>query len=327
MNLTRRHLLALSGASLASTGLAAPALAFGVKPLTRIDGSAFATNWSVTLPAGRDPELLRPALERQLAEIDRLVSPWRLDSEVTGFNLASAGPRAVSSETAFIAGAALETARATAGWFDPTVGPLVGRWGFGPIKSAAEDVSHWQKLSAEPGVLNKAENGLTLDLCGIAKGWAMDRMAGIVAASGHDNFLIDLGGELLGRGLHPEGRAWQVAIEDPRPGLTSPVAALRLDGRAVATSGLRAQSYQLGSTTYSHIVDPHHLGPVQGDTASVSVLASNGMMADAWATALVAAGQDGPALARQAGISALFLMHAGEGLQQVTTGDFAHVLL
>ncbi|MEJ2001873.1 MAG: FAD:protein FMN transferase [Maritimibacter sp.] len=327
MTLTRRQMLALSGASLASAGLVSPALSFAADPLQRLEGRAFATDWAITLPSGQDIEALRPAIEMRLAEIDRMMSPWRLDSEVTGFNLAKAGSCPVSSETALVAAAALETAEASAGWFDPTVGPLLARWGFGPIKGDAAEVSHWQMLGTEPELLIKAEDGLTLDLCGIAKGWAMDRMAGIVAAAGHENFLIDIGGELLGRGLHPEGRAWQVAIEDPRPGAAGMAAALQLDGRAVATSGYSLQSFRLGDTTYSHIVDPHHMSPVAGQIASVSVLADTGMHADAWATALLAAGAEGPDLARKTGLATLFLIPGPDGLQQIATGGFDRAIL
>ncbi|MEJ1993574.1 MAG: FAD:protein FMN transferase [Maritimibacter sp.] len=233
----------------------------------------------------------------------------------------------VSSETALVAAAALETAEASAGWFDPTVGPLLARWGFGPIKGDAAEVSHWQMLGTEPELLIKAEDGLTLDLCGIAKGWAMDRMAGIVAAAGHENFLIDIGGELLGRGLHPEGRAWQVAIEDPRPGAAGMAAALQLDGRAVATSGYSLQSFRLGDTTYSHIVDPHHMSPVAGQIASVSVLADTGMHADAWATALLVLGPvAGIALAQRRGIAALFLVRTGGRIDEIVTGNFTDLI-
>ncbi|MEJ1993573.1 MAG: hypothetical protein P8X50_18325 [Maritimibacter sp.] len=81
MTLTRRQMLALSGASLASAGLTSPALSFAADPLQRLEGRAFATDWAITLPSGQDIEALRPAIEMRLAEIDRMMSPWRLDSE------------------------------------------------------------------------------------------------------------------------------------------------------------------------------------------------------------------------------------------------------
>lgn len=330
-NPTRRRLLAMGGASLAlvATGARAeaPALLTGASATVTMTGEAFGSIWRVTLPAGKAPEALRPGLEIMLARIDRAMSPWRLDSEITAFNLAPAGGFSVSAETALVARAALATARASDGWFDPTVGPLVSRFGFGPIAGPEDEAAHWERLAAGADALDKSEDGLTLDLCGIAKGRALDLMVGQLAAAGHEDFLIDMGGELYGRGLHPAGRPWQVAIEDPRPGIEAPAGGLRLDGLAIATSGLRMQSYDIGGTSYSHIIDPHSGRPVQSAIASVSVLAADGMSADAWATALTAAGEAGPALAQREDVAALFLMRGPDGFSRELTGDFASHLL
>jgi len=326
-NLTRRRLLVFGGANLVAAKVFTPALVSGAEPLVTMNGRAFGSGWAVALPSGSDLESLRTPLEAMLAEVDQTMSPWRSDSEISVFNSSSAGSRSVSSETALVAAAALDTAKASEGWFDPTVGPMVSKWGFGPIEGTDGMASPWEQLMANPGELGKSENHLTLDLCGIAKGRALDRMAEIIADSGYEDFLIDLGGEITGQGRHPEGRHWQVAVEDPRPEYESPVGGVQLDGRAIATSGLRAQSYQIGHMTYSHIIDPRDGIPVQSSTLSVSVLADDGMNADAWATALVAAGDEGPALAEGAGIAALFLKRRPMGLGRVTTGDFDRYLL
>ena len=315
---TRRRLLAMTGVA-----LLAPTALRAAPPVRRMTGRAFGSDWSVALPAGRDGEVLRPMLESLLAGIDRQMSPWRAESEITRFNR-GAGGAAVSAETAHVAAAALDLARDSDGWFDPSVGPLVHRWGFGPIEGEA---GGWVGLRVEGARLAKDRAGLTMDLCGIAKGRALDLMAGLLADAGQGDFLIDLGGELAGRGRHPSGRAWRVAIEDPRPGATDGAGVLELDGIAVATSGSRAQGYDLGGRRYSHVIDPRRAAPAEGALASVSVLSDRAMPADGWATALMAAGEAGPDLARRNHIAALFLFRDGAGLRRVATGGFDRHML
>lgn len=322
----RRRLLAMTGAALA-IGQAAlarpPALSSGTAAVDTLTGRAFGSSWRVTLPAGSAGEDLRRDLTELLARIDRQMSPWRPDSEISGVNRAAASAR-ISAETAHVARAALDLARQSDGWFDPSIGPLVHRWGFGPIEG---DAGGWTGLRVDDHAIAKDRPGLTLDLCGIAKGRALDLMADRLRLAGHGDFLIDLGGELAARGRHPSGRPWQVAIEDPRPERRQMAAILVLDNLRVATSGTRRQGYDLGGRRYSHIIDPRRSAPVAGTLASVSVLADNAMTADGWATALTAAGPGGPALARRAGLDALFLFHEAGGLRRDVTGGFARHLL
>lgn len=314
--LTRRGLLA---AGLAA--LAAPALARGAPAVAVLKGDAFATGWRVTLPAGRDPEIHRAALAAVLAEVDAVMSPWRADSAISAFNAAPAGARAVPPALAALTSTALAVARTSRGWFDPTVGPLVGRWGFGPI--AGDPTPRWEGLAAGPDEIAKDRDGLTFDPCGIAKGHALDRLVALLQQRGERAFLIDLGGELAARGVHPSGRAWKVAVEDARPGQPPGAAAavIALDGEAVASSGIRRQGYDLGDRRVSHIIDPRRRAPCEGGLEQVSVLAADATAADGWATALMAAGAtEGPALARGAGLDALFVF---SDARQVMTGRFA----
>lgn len=316
---TRRRVLAMTGAALAL----APSILRGAPAVQHLGGRAFGSTWRVTLPDVGGSDTLRAALEARLAEIDRLMSPWRADSQITAFNRAPASV-AVSGETAQVVAAAQAIAQASDSWFDPTVGPLVHRWGFGPIEGGAGD---WTGLHLEDGRLSKDDPGLTVDPCGIAKGYALDVMTETLIAAGHTHFLLDLGGELAARGRHPSGRDWQVAIEDPRPDAPDGAAVLRLDGMAVATSGSRAQGFDLGGRRYSHIIDPRRAMPTFGSLASVSVLSRRAMIADGWATALMAAGEDGPALAGRNAIAALFIFAEAGGLRRVATGGFARHIL
>ena len=223
-------------------------------------------------------------------------------------------------------GLALSLAAQSAGAFDPTVGPLVARWGFGPIAGAER--SDWRGLSVGQGGIAKRRDALTLDLCGIAKGWALDRAVDLAQAAGFNDLLFDLGGELRALGHHPSGRAWQVAVEGPGPTARDPVMLRLAPGQAVATSGLNAQSYALGGQRYGHIIDPGAGRPADTALHSVTVLASDSAHADGWATALFAAGDSaGPALAERHGIAALFLVGDGAGVRQIATGAMAGALL
>lgn len=316
---TRRRLLAMTGAAMAF----APAVHAKAPAVQHLDGHAFGSRWRVILPDHSDANRLRPAIEMLLARIDRLMSPWRSDSEITAFNR-TAGPARLSGETAHIVATALTIARASNGWFDPAIGPLVHQFGFGPIEGAS---GGWSGLHLEDGRFSKADPRLTFDPCGIAKGRALDLMVQALIAAGQGHFLIDLGGELAARGQHPSGRDWQIAIEDPRAAAPGAAALLRLDGMAVATSGNRAQGYDLGGRRYSHIIDPHEAQPAFGPLASVTVLSDQAMIADGWATALMAAGEAGPALARHHNIAALFVFAGEGGLRRVMSGRMQRHIL
>lgn len=316
----RRRVLALGGA--ACLAAMAPAYARGAAPLTGIEASALGTTWRVSLPSGVETAPLERRLAGLLARIDRVFSPWRADSVLARFNAGAADEAAVPDELVDVARAALSIARDSDGRFDPTMGPLVARWGFGPIREGEARAGGWHGLRAQDGHLLRLRHGLTLDLCGIAKGHALDVMVAALLEAGQRDFVVDLGGELAARGRHPSGRAWQVGIEDPRAGAAGFAGVLRLEDAAVATSGDRANGYDLDGRRYSHIIDPATGEPVASALASVSVLMPTAREADGWATALMAAGAGGPTLARSRGIAALFLLREGDGLRRVATGGF-----
>jgi len=288
-------------------------------------GYAFGTTWRIVGAAGLGLDRLKPTLDALFADIDAEMSPWRSDSAISRFNVSVNGGEA-GAEMIRVTGAALQLAKDSEGAFDPTVGPLVARFGFGPIeRGGAPD---WRGLSVETGHIMKARDDLTLDLCGIAKGRALDQATGLARSLGFDDLLLDLGGELSALGRHPAGRDWQVAAEHP---LTGHMAAAILhlpQGMAVATSGIGAQSYTLGDRVWGHIMDPATTSPAQGRLRSVSVLAADAMTADGWATALFAAGdENGPALARMRGLAALFLFDDGSALRRIETGGISEVLM
>lgn len=328
MMLSRRDLLISGGGLLlASTVPARPASA-GV-----MQGSAFATSWRLVTHQTVDRPVLRSAIETIVRSVDKAMSPFRTDSEISQFNrTATTDWQSLSAETCDVTREALRVAALTSDAFNPTVGPIVGQFGFGPIKGIATGQS--RDIAVEDGKLRKRKPDLSIDLCGIAKGYALDRMAAACEIHGITDYLFELGGEVIAKGRHPTGREWRVGIEQPMPRANRlphtdhPQSVITLNGMALATSGVASNSYRIGHKRYSHIIDPHTRRPSESALASVSVVNPTAMTADALATALFVMGpQKGPAFAQEAGIDALFLIADDDTLRERTTTGFAARIL
>lgn len=320
---TRRRLLA-GTAGLVGMALSAPVWA-RTGGAQAMESRAFGTYWLLRIGAEVDPTPVAAAIEAVVARIDAAMSPYRADSEISRFNRLEEGELAASPALCLVAGEGLRLAKLSEGAFDPTVGPLVHRYGFGPIEGKA---ASFADLTVGPSHIGKSRAGVTMDLCGVAKGYALDQMIDAVAALGVTDAMIELGGEVRAIGRHPKGRAWQVAVEDPRAGSSELLHVLDPTGWALATSGDRAQSYGLGSRRYGHIIDPRNNGPARGDVASVTVLAPTAMEADGLATALAVLGPEaGAALCERLGRPALFVLHEGEGLREIMAADFQRFML
>lgn len=317
MRTTRRSLLLGAGATLLLPRAAAAEAETAV-----IEGPAFGASWRVVLPAGADRDAAGAALRAIVKDVDAAMSPFRAGSEVGRFNAGDdTGWVAVPAPVRAVVAEALRVARLTGGAFDPTVGPLVGRWGFGPITRVAE--GDHRDIEISPAGLRKADAALSLDLCGIAKGHALDRMAAALDGLDVPDWLVELGGEVRGRGRHPSGRAWHVGIERPLPGDFAFQCVVDPGGLALATSGDRVNGFDIGGRRHAHIIDPARRRPATGALASVSVLAPRGDTADALATALFALGAEaGPDFAALEAIPALFLLREGGGIRELATGGF-----
>ena len=252
---------------------------------------------------------LRAAVEARFDEINRQMSNYRPDSELSRFNAAPAAePFPVSAEFARVVRHALELSRDSGGAFNPTVGPLVDLWGFGApgrradLPAAAEiEAARAQcgagHLQVTPGdALRKDLPGLRLDLGGIAKGYGADLAAQVLRDRGYSNVFVAVCGEIVAFGSNPDGRPWQVGVERPIQDLprgADHVAIVPLSGRALSTSG-DTYNYFLDAAgqTYSHILDPAVGRPIQHRLASVTVVGPTGLVADGLATALYVMGPE-----------------------------------
>jgi thiamine biosynthesis lipoprotein len=294
-------------------------------------GSTMGTSYSVQIvepPPALDREALAGQIETRLAEINGLMSTYQPGSELSRFNASSAsGWFLVSPELVAVVAMAQSVSEASAGAFDVTVGPLVNLWGFGPTPSAeaipsAGEVQAararvgWQQLEVqvEPTALRKSRPDLYVDLSAIAKGYAVDQLAALIESAGIEDYLVEIGGELRGRGLNGRAEPWQIAIERPEVSRRAVFRVVALRDLAMATSGDYRNFVEIDGERYSHTIDPATGRPVGHRLASVTVLAETCTQADAWATALLVLGPGrGLELAERQGLAALFIEHAEDG--------------
>lgn len=319
MHLNRRELIF----GLAASGLCLPQLASA--QVQSFGGDAFGSTWRCVAGRGADMAVLVSVIETVIENIDAAMSPYRIASELARFNtIASTNWQAMSPALCEVAQAACDIAHLTQGAFDPTVGPIVGRFGFGPITGGAGD---YHDINVRNRTIRKATPDLTLDLCGIAKGYALDRIMDAIADAGIEAGVVEVGGEVRCLAQHPDGRDWQVAIPDPFSTTFQAQRIIAPRNFALATSGHAANGV-FGPIPTSHIIDPQTVRPASTALGSVSVLAPTGLRADALATAFCAAGPvAGVRMARDLGIAALFVMGGHGTPSEVMTGSFSnHVL-
>ncbi len=305
-----------------------------------LSGHTMGTLWSVqvVLPSGGTQATdLREDIEAALETVNAQMSTYREDSVITRFNRAEAGDSVVlPAEFADVLTVAMALAEATDGAFDPTVGPLVNLWGFGPDGPRSEAPSEddieaararvgWQQLALDTDTQALTQPGrVYLDLSSIAKGYAVDLIAAVLEQRGISAYLVDIGGDMRMRGRKPDGRRWRIAIERPTPGKQAIHSIIQPGNQAMATSGSYRNFFRDGGREYSHTIDPGSGYPVRQELVSVTVLHDNCMMADGLATAITALGSErGYAFARDQGLAVLLLSRDGESVTERMTPAFA----
>lgn len=260
--------------------------------IRRLSGETMGTSWQLSLVGG-DAGSQR-LVESVLAQVIAESSLWEADSEISRFNRAEDGAAArLSAGFGAVVACALKVAADSGGAFDPAVGRLSSHWGFGPAGGPAAlpaNLPGWQSLELAEGVLTQP-GGVWLDLNGIAKGQAVDRVAEALLAAGCRHFLIGIGGEYRGEGVRPDGQPWWVDVEQP-PGSALPPLRLALSGLSVATSGDYRRVLRRDGERLSHSIHPRTGHPIPEGVASVAVLGRSCMVADAEATAITVLGAE-----------------------------------
>lgn len=305
----------------------------------KLHGPTMATRWSVLCDVDRrlDQVALHAELAAAVDQVDRQMSLWKPDSELVRLNRAAIDEWvALPPEIMQVLARALEIARLSDGAFDPAVGALVDAWGFGAGRDAPDaaairsvtqsgryPVHQWLELDPGAGRARKRAP-MQLDLCGIAKGYGVDRLIAVLKSHGVAHALAALDGELRALGAQADGQPWAVAVESPEPGRRAARGVLELADIAVATSGDYRRWVRIGAARLSHTMDGRRTAPVNNGVASVTVLAGDCMSADAWATALLVAGPgQGLPLAQRMGLEALFLLRRAQRWIELGNGRFA----
>ncbi|WP_170506028.1 FAD:protein FMN transferase [Ruegeria arenilitoris] len=304
--------------------------------VVRLSGETMGTTFNITaIGQDLDENALAVAVEETLADVNAKMSNWDPNSEVSTFSAAtSTEPVQVSADFAQVMAAANDVHEKTGGTFDVTLGPLIELWGFGPRKpedpvpsdveilKALNGVGQGRLLTldAEAGTLTKSEPGVGINLSAIAKGYGIDAVAKTLRDAGIEDYLVEIGGDLVTMGQNDKGEAWRIGIEKPQAGAQTYQLIVSVSDLGMASSGDYKNFFEQDGVRYSHIIDPTTGRPITHRTTSVTVLAENAMMADAWATAMLALGQEkGLELAEEHKLAVYFIS------RDVTGGEDAYI--
>ena len=309
----------------------------------QLAGDTMGTTWHVSyiggLP-GITQKQLQQGIEAQLEQVNRVMSTYINDSEISRFNALAPHHSFESSPEFFtVLSVALDVGQKSEGTYDVTVMPLVNLWGFGPkgITDTAPDAGDIAKLLEQVGQNNirlDSENlsvmklhDLSLDFSSLAKGYAVDKVAQWLSAQGIHRFMVEVGGEMRMSGLSGRSDPWRIAIEQPDSSGRSVAVTIGLSDAAVATSGDYRNYFEADGRRYSHIIDPRTGYPVTQDLVSVTVVHPSSMIADAWATALTVLGAErAMAVAQEQGLAVYFIRRVDDTFVHSHTPLFAAYL-
>jgi thiamine biosynthesis lipoprotein len=280
-----------------------------------LSDEAMGTTFTITA-YGADHGLLTQAARAALDEavrLDDLLSNYKADSEWSRVNREAArGPVVVSRELFDFFEACLDYNRSSDGAFDVSVGPLMRVWGFfkgegalptaDAVRRALDDVgSQHVRLDRAASTVRFLRPGVELDPGGIGKGYAIDRMVGVLKAREVRAAFLSAGGSsIYGLGVPPEDtRGWAAAIRDPR-NAGRVAAEVFLKDASLSTSGSYEKFFRAGGRVYSHIMDPRTGFPATG-ISSVSVIALRAIESEAWTKAYFVSGREWAARRRPPG--------------------------
>lgn len=272
-------------------------------------GETMGTSWS--LQAVSPPAATLHGVQAAFDLVVEQVSQWEPESDLSRFNRAAPATwYEVPAEFAQVIEAALDIARASGGAFDPGLGHFTEAWGFGSAERAGQvpkagNPAADRQIDFDPATRRiRRSEAAALDLSGIAKGYGVDLAAEWLLDIGVRHFLIEVGGELRGEGIRPDGQPWWVDVEMP-PTSSIPPSRIALHDLSVATSGNYRRGFSAGGQHYSHSFDPATGRPIVNGVSSVTILHRDCIRADGWATALTVLGPEAAiALANEQSLAA-----------------------
>lgn len=307
----------------------------------KFNGEAQGTYYAITYydVQGRN---LQAEIDSLLEDFDQTASMWVENSIISEINRGNSNinPNAIFLE---LFSKSKSVHKNTEGAFDPTIGPLVNAWGFGftdrmKVDQAMVDsllpLVGFYKVKLEDNHIIKSDPRIQFDFNAIAQGYSVDLTGKFLERKGITDYLIDIGGEVLAKGKKPNSESWKVGIEKPVDNATygeGLSAIVKLDNKALATSGSYRKFYEEDGVRYSHTIDPKSGYPVQHSLLSVSVLTNDCATADAYATAFMVSGLEKSKMMLDGGINDLeaYFIYSDESgrLKTFFTEGFREILV
>ncbi|MBR4303164.1 MAG: FAD:protein FMN transferase [Bacteroidaceae bacterium] len=296
-------------------------------------GAVFGTTYHITYNHNAD---LSTDITRVLKDVDNSLSTFNANSTISLVNKNMQVE--LDSMFLYVFHLAQHVAETTTGAFDITVAPAVNAWGFGfknaetidnDLIDSLKQIVGYQMVKEENGAIVKEDNRIMLDCSAIAKGFGCDVVAALFDSVGIADYMIEIGGEIVVKGLNSKGSDWRIGISKPTDDSlateTELQTVLELTNRAMATSGNYRNFYYKDGKKYAHTIDPATCRPVNHNLLSVTVLAENCAVADAYATAMMVLGLERSLelCKKLENVDAYFIYQDNEGVIQIcTTPDF-----
>ena len=287
-------------------------------------GLVFGTRYNITYLYNAD---LKPEIEHTMALVDSALSMFNPESTISAVN-SSESIQVTDTMFLKVYRRAMEISDWTGGAFDITVAPAVNAWGFGfkhaeNIKQTTIDslrqIIGYNKIHEQDGMITKDDPRIMLDCSAIAKGFGSDMVADMFRSKGINDFMVEIGGEIVVSGHNPKGKLWNIGISKPVDDSLSINNELQtvipVTDIAMATSGNYRNFYMKDGRKYAHTIDPHTCMPVSHSLLSATVFAPDCATADALATSMMVMGLDSAQAlcARHPEIEAYFIYQAPDG--------------
>ena len=302
--------------------------------IIKISGNKMGTTYHITVVADQPaPRDLAERIDRALDVVDLSMSTYKTESEISKFNgLPVDTSQQISADFSHVLKVSKTVWRQSNGAFDPTVGPLVDLWGFGPqrgddVVPADDQIDRalasigFQYMQLSEGQISKTRP-VRLDVSAVAKGYAVDLVADLLEMLALPDYLVEVGGEMRLGGSNAKGQFWRIAVEQPSV-IPQVQRIIELGDVAMATSGDYRNYFEVDGVRYSHTIDPRTGRPITHGLASVTVLAPTCAEADAWATALSVMGEEqGLAVAEQLNLPVYMLVKTESGFKAVSSSAF-----
>lgn len=269
-------------------------------PYQKDSGFVFGTVYNITYQNDKN---LKNDIEAELQKVDNSLSPFNKESIISKINR----NENVKADQMFtdVFTLAQKISEETDGAFDITVAPLVNAWGFGfkndvmPGKETIDSLRQfigYKKTSFNDGYVKKDDPRIMLDCSAIAKGYACDVVANFLRSKGIDNFMVEIGGEIVTSGINDKRIPWKIGVTKPIDDTLNTnqqlQTVLNVTNKAMATSGNYRNFYFKNGKKYAHTIDPRTGYPVQHNILSATVLTDDCASADAYATAFMVMGLD-----------------------------------